>query len=121
MGTGPGSVYTFRPHPGREEVWSQGVGLFGNEYLNASDLKLRTIKAINFTPFRGREHGGGFRRMVFMSGSISGGAGSIGNLNNQVRVLTGQVRGSAVPLGYPGSIYIGTVGSLSASFFARGA
>ena len=120
MATGPGSVYTFRPHPGREEIWSQGVGIWGNEDINASDIGLRAVKTINFTPYRGREHGGGFRRMVFMSGSIVGGRAAYGSWNNVVTVLTGQVRGSAVPLRYPGSIFIGTVGSLSASFFATG-
>jgi len=120
MPTGPGSYYTFRPHPGREEVWSMGLGVWGNENINASDIGLRTIKAIQFTPFRGVEHGGGFRRAVLMSGSITGGRAAAGSWNNVVAVITGQIRGSAVPGGYPGSTFIGTVGSLSASFFAIG-
>ena len=120
MPTGPGSVYTFRPHPGREEVWSHGVGLFGNEVLAASDIGLKSIKSINFTTFRGRRHSGGFRSIVHMAGSITGGMAAVGSNNNSVTILTGQVRGTGITSTYGGSLFIGTVGSLSAHFWAVG-
>ena len=120
MPTSLGSVYTFRPHPGREEVWAMGVGLFGNEVLNASDVKLKSIKSIMFQTFRGRRHSGGFRSDVHMAGSITGGMAAVGSNNNSVTVLTGQVRGTGITSAYGGTLFIGTVGSLSASFLAVG-
>ncbi|MDP3732535.1 MAG: hypothetical protein Q8R31_05920 [Candidatus Omnitrophota bacterium] len=140
MAHNSGSVYvetSFRPR-GREKVFVAGrikIGTPGyswagtaNQFIYPKDLGLKRIESIVFNPWRGMERiSQNAKRAVFMTGSI----GSMDNIDIHqfegtpsgcyVVVKPFQIRGSRLDaLGGTYSAYIGTIGRITANFWATG-
>ena len=116
MGITLGSVYAFRPKPGREQVISMGMGVIGAETISADNLKMKSIRGIVFAPSGQALQSGAYRRVLQVYGSVN----TPGSLSNSVSTRTAQVRGTGITSAYGGTLFIGTVGSLRVNFFAFG-
>ena len=104
--------------------------LFGQtDVIRPKDLRMRMIRSIVLQPwYDPRAYVNSARRIIYAAGSIGSlntidtsgsGAGAIGG--NYVRVVTSKVRGSGGSgQVYPGTLYIGSAGSVRMSYIAAG-